>query len=67
MRTIARQRRGSLLIRGLIVLLCLAVLWLIGMLWFAASLPDKVAKPNRKTDAIVAHCHYLRQNPHRLS
>ena len=33
--------------------LCSAILWLVGFLVFAQKIPDRVQKPNKKTDAIV--------------
>lgn len=48
-----RQRRAARWRHVLLLCALLAAAWTIGLLWFAAALPNAVADPTRRTDAIV--------------
>ncbi len=47
------DKRQPLVFTGLAIFLGATALWLVGFFWFAVFLPDEIAAPERKTDAIV--------------
>ena len=44
-------RRWARLAMGLFV--CSLIVWLVGFFMFAQKIPDRIQKPNKKSDAIV--------------